>query len=66
MRQPTSPLCNERNQLIVDSFDGKVIQEKLTDSIPHYERLRDVVVTRYVEHLYLVRHGQSWFTSKTE
>lgn len=55
------PLCNERNQLIVDSFDGKVIQEKLTDSIPHYERLRDVVVTRYVEHLYLVRHGQSWF-----
>lgn len=55
------PLCRERNQLIVDSFEGKVIHEKLEDSILHYERLRDVVVTRYVENLYLVRHGQTWF-----
>lgn len=55
------PLCEEPNQLVLDSFEGKIIKEVIRDWVPYYERLRDVVVTRYVSHLYLVRHGETFF-----
>lgn len=55
------PLCTERNQVVVDSFECRVLREEMEDTVPHYERLRDVVVTRYVSHLFLVRHGETHF-----
>jgi broad specificity phosphatase PhoE/predicted kinase len=55
------PLGRENNRVVVDSFECRILQEELTEQVPHYERLRDVILTRYVNHLYLVRHGETRF-----
>lgn len=55
------PLEQEKNRLVVDSFECCILQEQFKEEVPHYERLRDVIVTRYVNHLYLVRHGETVF-----
>ncbi len=55
------PLAEEKNRLVVDSFECSILQEELAQEVPYYERLRDVILTRYVNHLYLVRHGETIF-----
>lgn len=55
------PLEQEKNRLVVDSFECCILQEELTEEVPYYERLRDVILTRYVNHLYLVRHAETVF-----
>lgn len=55
------PLREEKNQLVVDSFQCRILREETEGAVPHYERLRDVVVTRYVKHLFLVRHAETSF-----
>ncbi len=55
------PLAEEKNRLVVDSFECSILQEEFAQEVPYYERLRDVILTRYVNHLYLVRHGETIF-----
>jgi broad specificity phosphatase PhoE/predicted kinase len=55
------PLHEERNRLLVDSFESCILQEQLADSLPYYDRLRDLVTTRIVRSLFLVRHGETFF-----
>jgi broad specificity phosphatase PhoE len=55
------PLADERNRVVVDSFQGRILSEEMSDVIPNYDRLRDLIVTRFVENLFLVRHGETYF-----
>ncbi len=55
------PLHAERNRILVDSFAGCILQEKLADVVPYYDRIRDLVTTRIVKNLFLVRHGETYF-----
>lgn len=55
------PLAEERNCVLVDSFEGCILQEGIRDIVPYYDRLRDLITTRVVKRLFLVRHGQTYF-----
>jgi broad specificity phosphatase PhoE len=55
------PLYEERNHIRVDSFEGCILQEKISDVIPYYDRIRDLITTRIVKNLYLVRHGETYY-----
>ncbi|MDR9500499.1 MAG: 6-phosphofructo-2-kinase/fructose-2,6-bisphosphatase [Desulfurivibrionaceae bacterium] len=55
------PLQAERNCIVVDSFTGTILQEKLADVVPYYDRIRDLITTRIVKNLFLVRHGETYF-----
>ena len=54
-----TPLKLERNYVRLDSLQNKIIEEKHTDSIPLYARLRDYLVTDEVKNLFLIRHAQT-------
>ncbi|PIE56624.1 MAG: 6-phosphofructokinase [Desulfobulbus propionicus] len=55
------PLDVEPNRLLVDSFDSCILQEQISSVLPYYDRIRDIVTTRVVRNLFLVRHGQTFF-----
>jgi len=55
------PLNEEGNRILVDTFAGCILQEHITDLVPYYDRLRDIITTRIVKNLYLVRHGETCF-----
>jgi broad specificity phosphatase PhoE/predicted kinase len=54
-------LQDERNQVLVNSFEARILREALLDLVPHYDRIRDLIVTRLVKNLFLVRHGETTF-----
>jgi broad specificity phosphatase PhoE/predicted kinase len=54
-----APLKSERNYLRIDSLQNKIIEEKHSDVIPFYERLRDYLVTDEVKNLFLIRHTET-------
>ncbi len=54
------PLQDERNQVLVNSFEARILREALQDLVPHYDRIRDLIVTRLVKNLFLVRHGETY------
>lgn len=56
-----TPLKEERNYLILDSLNSKIIEEYISDSLPYYELLRDLLVTDIVRSLFLIRHGETYF-----
>jgi broad specificity phosphatase PhoE/predicted kinase len=55
------PLREERNRILVDSFEACILQEHITDLIPFYDRIRDIITTRIVRNLFLLRHGETFF-----
>jgi len=55
------PLKAERNYVRLDSLQNKIIEEKHTDAISTYARLRDYLVTDEVRNLFLIRHTQTSF-----
>ncbi len=55
------PLSEEPNRILVDSFDNCILQEKITDLVPFYDRIRDIITTRVVRNLFLVRHGETFY-----
>lgn len=55
------PLHAERNIILVDSFEGWILQEKISDVVPYYDRIRDIITTRIIRNLFLVRHGETSF-----
>jgi broad specificity phosphatase PhoE len=54
-----NPLKSERNYLRIDSLQNMIIEEKHSDVIPFYERLRDYLVTDEVKNLFLIRHTET-------
>ncbi|PKN50722.1 MAG: 6-phosphofructokinase [Deltaproteobacteria bacterium HGW-Deltaproteobacteria-13] len=54
-----TPLKPERNYIRIDSLQNMIIEEKHSDVIPFYERLRDTLVTDEVKNLFLIRHTQT-------
>ncbi len=56
-----APLEREPNFIRIDSLCKTVIQEEIRDTIPYYEQIRDFIVADTVKHLYIVRHGETYF-----
>ena len=56
-----SPLTGEKNIIRLDSLNKKVIHEEIKETMPYYDQIRDFLVTDSVKHLYLVRHGETFF-----
>jgi broad specificity phosphatase PhoE/adenylylsulfate kinase-like enzyme len=55
------PLSDEPNQILLDSFDTCILQLRITDTLPFYDRIRDVITTRIVRNLFLVRHSETYY-----
>jgi len=55
------PLDTEPNRILLDSFDSCILQERITDVLPYYDRIRDILTTRIVRNLFLVRHGETYY-----
>ncbi|MDY0389440.1 bifunctional nucleoside/nucleotide kinase/histidine phosphatase family protein [Desulfobulbus oligotrophicus] len=58
------PLDAETNRIVVDSFESCILQEHITDVLPYYDRIRDILTTRVVRNLFLVRHGETLFNQE--
>ena len=58
------PLDTEANRILVDSFDSCILQEHITNVLPYYDRIRDILTTRIVRNLFLVRHGETLFNQE--
>lgn len=60
-RQSYEALNDERNFLVLDTLNHRVLREHILDGIPHYFQIRDLLVADWVKGLYLLRHGEtSW------
>lgn len=55
------PLHDERNFILVDSFEGHILRDRLSDLLPYFDRIRDIITTRVVRNLFLLRHGETLF-----
>lgn len=60
-RMIQAPLSRERNYIRMNSFHNKIINEKLTDQLPLYSRIRDCLVTDVVKSLFLIRHTETFY-----
>lgn len=58
------PLDTEPNRILVDSFDSCILQERITNVLPYYDRIRDILTTRVVRNLFLVRHGETLYNQE--
>jgi broad specificity phosphatase PhoE/predicted kinase len=56
-----SSLEKENNFIKLDSLNKKVIHEEIRENIPYYEQVRDFLVTDKLRHLFLVRHGETFY-----
>jgi len=55
------PLRNERNFIKVDTFNYRILREKVDASLPFVDRIRDFLVTPFIKNLYLIRHTETYF-----
>jgi len=53
------PLAVERNYMRLDSLHNKILEEKHSDTISLYPRIRDYLVTDVVKNLFLIRHTET-------
>ena len=58
------PLLEEEHYVKLDTLHNLILEEKSCSSIPHYVNIRDILVSDWVQHLYLVRHGESIYNSE--
>jgi broad specificity phosphatase PhoE/predicted kinase len=56
-----APLKNEPNFIKINSLYKIVIKEEIKNSIPYYDQIRDFLVTDTIKHLYLIRHGETYY-----
>ncbi|GHV53042.1 6-phosphofructokinase [Deltaproteobacteria bacterium] len=56
-----TPLGQEANFLRLDPLHNVILREQLTSVVPYYVRIRDILVSDWVNNLYLVRHGETTF-----
>jgi broad specificity phosphatase PhoE/predicted kinase len=59
------PLRVERNYIRIDSLQNMIIEEKHSDAIPFYDRLRDYLVTDEVKNLFLIRHTETEYNTES-
>ena len=59
------PLKVERNYIRIDSLQNMIIEEKHSDAIPFYDRLRDYLVTDEVKNLFLIRHAETEYNMES-
>ena len=57
-------LKTERNYFRLDTFNYRILKEKLTDSLPFEDRIRDFLVTPYIKNLYLIRHTETFYNQQ--
>lgn len=53
------PLRRERCWMRVDAVSNCILAEAPSNALPYYAAIRDIVVSRWVQNLYLVRHGET-------
>jgi len=56
-----TPVKKERNLVRLDSLYNKILHEEISDDIPYYDLIRDLVVADTVKNLFLIRHGETYF-----
>lgn len=56
-----TPLGQEANFIRLDTLHNRILQEQLTFVVPYYTRIRDIMVADWVNNLYLVRHGETFY-----
>lgn len=54
-----APFSDERNRILVDSLNNSILNISLTDPLPYFDQIRDIILTSTVSNLYLVRHGET-------
>jgi broad specificity phosphatase PhoE/predicted kinase len=54
-------LAQEENFVVLNSVQNRVVKEKISADIPHYPRIRDILVSDMIQNLYLIRHGETHF-----
>ena len=53
------PVRRERCWMRVDAVDSCIQDEAPSNDLPYYAAIRDIVASRWVQDLYLVRHGET-------
>lgn len=53
------PVRRERRWIRVDAVDSCIQDEAPSNDLPYYAAIRDIVASRWVQDLYLVRHGET-------
>ena len=56
-----TPLRDEECFIRLDPLRNAIIEERFARKIPHYIRIRDILVSDWIRELYLARHGESEF-----
>lgn len=54
-----TPLTNEPCWIRVDAVDSRILAESPCNDLPYYAAIRDIVASRWVHDLFLVRHGET-------
>jgi len=52
---------NEPNFIRINSLYKTVLREEIKNTLPFYDQIRDFLVTDTIKHLYLIRHGETFF-----
>jgi broad specificity phosphatase PhoE/predicted kinase len=55
------PLGNEENFVVLDTLHKRIERERVQAVLPHYRIVRDLLVSDWVQNLYLARHGETVF-----
>jgi broad specificity phosphatase PhoE/predicted kinase len=56
-----TPLKDEPNFIRIDSLHKTVLKEEIRNGVPYYDQIRDFLVTDTIKHLYLIRHGETFY-----
>ena len=56
-----APLGREANFVRLDTLNNRILQEQLSFVVPFYVRIRDIMVSDWVNNLFLVRHGETCY-----
>jgi len=58
-----SPLYHEACWMRVDVADCRILAEAPSSALPYYPAIRSIIVSRWVNNLYLVRHGDTEYNA---
>lgn len=59
-----TPLQKEHCWMRVDAVNNSILAENPSNALPYYAAIRDIVVSRWVQNLYLVRHMETEYNLK--
>ncbi len=52
---------DEPNFIRINSLYKTVLREEIKNTVPFYDQIRDFLVTDTIKHLYLIRHGETFY-----